>query len=201
METSMKHIISIIKAFLPKKRYCQVGSNSKFYETSNVINCFKDKNRIILGDNCHVRGELFIFGHGGNIRIGDYCYVGTNTYIWSASEITIGNRVLISHNCNIFDNDTHPLDPVARHLQFKEIISKGHPKKIDLKEKKVFIGDDVLVGANSIILKGVTIGEGAIVAAGSVVTKDVPPFTIVAGNPARVVRELLPGESTAPERS
>ncbi|MDH4236354.1 MAG: hypothetical protein OEV17_03815 [Nitrospira sp.] len=63
-----------------------------------------------------------------------------------------------------------------------------------MKVGKVDIHDKAWIGLDAIILKGVTIGEGAIVGAGSVVSKDVPPFTIVAGNPARVVRELGPDE-------
>ena len=65
--------------------------------------------------------------------------------------------------------------------------STSHDKKI---MKPVLIGNNVWVGCRAIILKGVTIGEGAVVAAGAVVTKDVPPFTLVAGNPARVIREV-----------
>jgi acetyltransferase-like isoleucine patch superfamily enzyme len=69
-------------------------------------------------------------------------------------------------------------------------VSEGHPKSVDLSEAPVFIHDDVWVGAMSIVLKGITIGEGSIVGAGSVVTKDVPPWTIVAGNPAKIIREI-----------
>jgi acetyltransferase-like isoleucine patch superfamily enzyme len=58
----------------------------------------------------------------------------------------------------------------------------------------VIIGNSVWIGVNSTILKGVTIGEGSVVGAGSVVTKDVPPWTIVAGNPARVIREIPENE-------
>ena len=64
------------------------------------------------------------FGQGGNINIGDYCYIGKNSNVWSAKDINIGNRVLIAHNCNIFDSNTHPLDPVKRHEQFKKILEK-----------------------------------------------------------------------------
>jgi acetyltransferase-like isoleucine patch superfamily enzyme len=122
--------------------------------------------------------------------MGDYCYVGKDSYIWSAKKISIGNRVLISHNCNIFDKDTHPLDKVERHNQFKDIIFNGHSKNINLNEEEVLIENDVLIGACSIILKGVRIGEGAVFSAGSMVTGDVPPDTVVAGNPARVIRKL-----------
>jgi acetyltransferase-like isoleucine patch superfamily enzyme len=147
--------------------------------------------RIIIGAHTHVRGELMVFAHGGRISIGDYCYIGEGTRIWSAKSIHIGNRVLISHNVNIYDCDTHPIDdPAARHQQFKDIITTGHPTMLDLREKEVIIEDDALISSQSIILKGVTIGKAAVVGAGSVVTKDVPPYTLVAGNPARVMREI-----------
>ncbi|MBI5100162.1 MAG: acyltransferase [Nitrospirae bacterium] len=169
---------------------CVKGSNTVVHASAHIINTLNKKENISIGNWCHIKGELLLFGHGGKIIMGDYCYVGENTRIWSAKEIRIGNRVLISHNCNIFDNDTHPLDPGERHMQFKQIISTGHPKKIDLKEKAVLIKDDVLIGASSIILKGVTLGEASVVAAGSVVTRDVPPYVVVAGNPARVIKKI-----------
>lgn len=102
--------------------------------------------------------------------------------------------MLISHNLNIFDNSTHPLNAALRHQQFKDIIRTGHPKRLQLDERPVIIKDDVLISCISIILAGVTIGEGAIVGAGSVVTHDVPPWTLVAGNPARIIRELSENE-------
>jgi acetyltransferase-like isoleucine patch superfamily enzyme len=88
------------------------------------------------------------------------------------------------------DSLTHPLDAASRHLHFKAILSGGHPEKIDLGERPVAICDDAWIAAGATVLRGVTIGNGSVVAAGAVVTDDVPPFTIVAGNPARVVRTL-----------
>ncbi len=184
MRTIMKFIVD---KFLPSKRLYVIGRHSVLYKTSNIVNNLKIRERIRIGDYCHIRGELLLFGHDGQIEVGNYCYVGLNTFIWSAKNIIIGNRVLISHNCNIFDNDTHPLDPVERHRQFVEIITSGHPNKIEIPSAEVNIADDVLIAANSTILKGVQIGQGAIIGAGSVVTKSVPPFTIVAGNPATVI--------------
>ena len=93
------------------------------------------------------------------------------------------------------DSLTHPIEAAGRHAQFRAILRVGHPSAIDLDEKPVCIEDDAWIGAGSIILRGVTIGKAAIVGAGSVVTQDVPPYTVVVGNPARVVRQLKEGQS------
>jgi acetyltransferase-like isoleucine patch superfamily enzyme len=185
----IKKIKTILKKLLEKRNYI-CDKKTVIYKCAQIYNNLSNPNLIKIGAYTHIKGELLTFGHGGKIEIGEYCFIGKNTYIWSAKSIKIGNRVLISHNCNIFDNDTHPLNPADRHKQYKEIINRGHPKKINLLEKAIILEDDVLVGANSIILKGVTIGEGAIVGAGSVVTKDVLPYTMVAGNPARVIKKI-----------
>jgi acetyltransferase-like isoleucine patch superfamily enzyme len=95
---------------------------------------------------------------------------------------------------NIFDNLTHPVDAGARHQQFHRIVTSGHPKEIDLGERAIDISSDAWIGANAIILRGVTVGMGGIVGAGAVVTKNVPAYTIVAGNPAHPIRELTPSE-------
>ena len=149
---------------------------------------------IELGAYTHVRGELLVFAHGGAIRVGDYCYVGEGTRIWSARGIKIGDRVLIAHNVTILDSLTHPTAAIERHEHFRQIISDGHPKNVDLGERDVDIADDAWIGCASVILRGVSVGDGAIVGAGSVVMDDVPAWTIVAGNPARIIRELNPDE-------
>ncbi len=172
------------------RRLCLRDKTTVFYRSARIVNALGDLSAIRVGAFTHVRGELLTFGHGGKIEIGDYCYVGDHTRIWSGKCIKIGDRVAISHSCNIFDNDTHPINPQKRHEQFKQLVSTGHPRVIDLKDEEVIIEDDVLISANAIVLKGVRIGRGAIVGAGSVVTKDVAPYTIVAGNPAKLIREI-----------
>lgn len=167
--------------------------SSRFFVSSRVYNTQSNCSAITVGEYSCIRGELTLFAHGGSIVIGDYCYVGEGARIWSAKSIKIGHRVLISHNVNIFDSDTHPIDDYeGRHQQFKDIIATGHPRTLDLREEAVVIEDDVLIACQSVILKGVTIGRGAVVGAGSVVTHDVAPFTLVAGNPARVIRAITP---------
>jgi acetyltransferase-like isoleucine patch superfamily enzyme len=115
---------------------------------------------------------------------------GEGTRIWSAASIEIGDRVLISHSATIFDSLTHPLRVAERREQVRQIFQQGHPKQLSLDENPVKIGDDAWIGAGAMVMRGVTVGNGGIVAAGAVVTRDVPPFTIMAGNPAVVIREL-----------
>lgn len=148
----------------------------------------REKNAIKVGAKTIINGELVTFKHGGEIVIGDCCYIGPGTRIWSAKKINIGNRVLIAHNVNIFDQNSHPLDSRERHLDQMHIMEKGFQENIDLNEKEINIKDDAWIGFNSTILKGVTIGRGAIIGACSIITEDVEDFAVVVGNPVRVVK-------------
>jgi acetyltransferase-like isoleucine patch superfamily enzyme len=173
---------------------CKLEEGAFLSHTARIRNVFGDSSRIVVGANSHVRGELTVFAHGGRIIIGEWCYVGVSTRIWSGASIEIGNRVLISHSVNIFDNLTHPIRASQRHEQTKQVFTVGHPRDIFLDDKPIKIGDDAWIGACAIIMRGVNVGQGGIVAAGAVVTKDVPAYSVVAGNPAVVVRELSPDE-------
>lgn len=173
---------------------CVKGKTSRFLSSARMLNAQGDSKKIQIGECSIVGGELFVFAHGGRISVGDWCYIGEGARIWSGSEISIGNRVLISHGCNIMDNLTHPLLPKARHAQFRAIYERGHPRIVELADEPVRIQDDAWIGAGAFVLRGVTIGEGAVVAAGAVVTKDVAPYTIVGGNPARLIRTLEPND-------
>lgn len=116
---------------------------------------------------------------GSKIVIGDNVGISGST-ICAVKSVIIGDNVLIGSGCLITDTDAHPID-------FKERRRGNDEKKaID----PVIIGDDVFIGARSIILKGVTIGNRAIIGAGSVVARDVPADCIVAGNPAKVIKKM-----------
>jgi acetyltransferase-like isoleucine patch superfamily enzyme len=167
------------------------GRKTQFLPSAKIDNICKKSDAIQIGNNTIIGGQLLTFAHGGQIEIGDWCYIGEGTRIWSAESIKIGNRVLISHNVNIHDTNSHPLEAKARHEHFAQIATSGHPTFTkNILSAPVIIEDDVWIGFNSIILKGVRIGLGSVVAAGSVVTKDVPSNTIVAGNPAQFIREV-----------
>ena len=174
------------------KKYVKFVEGTEFKRTAKVENISRNKESISIGKFSIFRGELLVFRHGGKIVIGDYCYVGEQSRIWSSVNIKIGNRVLIAHNVNIHDNNAHPIDSEERHNQFKQIITeKCHPSQdTTLNEKPIVIEDDVWIGFNSTILKGVTIGKGSIVAACTLIVKDVPPNVIIAGNPAKIIKYL-----------
>jgi acetyltransferase-like isoleucine patch superfamily enzyme len=169
------------------KKKCIAAEDAHFYPSTAIDN-LQARDRIEVGRRAHVRGNLHTFTNGGRIRIGDDCYVGDETRIWSMDSITIGDRVLISHNVNIHDHNAHSLSAGDRHLHYLEIIERGHPANlVNVRAQPVVIEADAWIGFNATVLKGVRIGRGAIVGACSVVTKNVDPFTIVVGNPARYV--------------
>ena len=156
-----------------------------------ILNPAGTRSAIAIGAHTVIRGELFVFPHAGRIELGDWVYLGENSRIWSSASVKIGHRVLISHDVNIHDSNGHPLDAAARHEQSRAIVLRGHPADIEtIVAQPIAIGDDVWLGFGATVMKGVTIGTGAIVAARSLVLEDVQPWTLVAGHPAKVIKEL-----------
>lgn len=162
-----------------------------FYPEAIVYNLQNDPKKIKIGRGTHVRGILHTFKYGGEICIGEDCYVGDHSRIWSGEKIRIGNFVQISHNVNIIDTSAHEIDAVERAERYIDLIKNGAwENKGNVLTSPIVIEDYVWISFNASILRGVVIGKGAIVGAGCVVTKDVPPYSLVVGNPARVVKTL-----------
>jgi acetyltransferase-like isoleucine patch superfamily enzyme len=112
---------------------------------------------------------------GKNIRVGDRVFINQNCTFYSLAEITLGDDVMIGPNVSLITSE-HPVAPSKRRAY--------------LLGKPITIETGVWIAAGATVIGGVTIGENAVVAAGSVVTRDVPPNTLVAGNPARVIRSI-----------
>ena len=128
--------------------------------------------QIEIGDCALFPGVRLECWNNASITIGDGTYLNRNTEIVAAGSVRIGRNCKIARDVIIMDTDQHALS--------------GH----DLVVRPVTIHNDVWIGARAIVLKGVTVGHGAVIAAGTVVTRDVRPRTVVAGNPARVIRQL-----------
>jgi acetyltransferase-like isoleucine patch superfamily enzyme len=135
-------------------------------------------------------GTMFDVGPKGRVKLGDFALVHGARIICD-SEISIGEYALISWNVVIMDTYRLPFDPAARRRELK-LVPARRPRlgAAVVTTRPIHIERNVWIGFDSCVLPGVTIGEGSVIGARSVVTEDVPPWTIVAGNPARVVRRL-----------
>jgi acetyltransferase-like isoleucine patch superfamily enzyme len=164
-----------------------------FYcETAQIFRFLRNKQSgaVVIGKHCSCyAGCSFSIGVNGRCTIGDFTLLN-GALVMAEEMIEIGSYCLISWNVGIADSDFHPLDPAQRMVDAQAIAPffKDRPPRPKLKTAPVKISDNVWIGMNATILKGVTIGENSVVAAGSVVTKSVPPNTVVAGNPAIVVK-------------
>lgn len=184
----------------------------------NCIYC-RYKN-IQFGKNFQIYNNIYITGARGKIKIGDnfvftsgdginpicrnirgciftqhkssIITIGNNVGISSSSlrvkeKLVIGNNVNIGGNCLIIDTDSHPIDFLARR---GEKTNDKKDKYTIVQSAPINIEDDVWIGANTIVLKGVTIGARSVIGAGSVVTKSIPSDCIAAGNPCKVIKYL-----------
>ena len=150
-----------------------------------------------IGEFGWIRGELYVTHPRGRLEIGHHVVIGRQTRIWASLDIRIGNYVKIAHAVDIHDSDSHPLDARMRRQDAEAFCERREPPDVyRVEAAPVRIEDCAWICFKASILKGVTVGRGAIVAAGAVVTKDVAPYTMVAGNPARFVKRL---ESTSVE--
>ena len=171
-----------------------VWGEGLYFETAQIFRFFKSKRQPALELGTHVScyaGVSFALGERATCKVGDFTLLN-GALIMAEERVEIGAHCLISWNVGIADSDFHPLDAVQRRVDSMALAPfyKDRPPRPPLKTAPVLIKDNVWVGMNALILKGVTIGENAVVAAGAVVTKSVPANAVVAGNPARIVKRL-----------
>jgi acetyltransferase-like isoleucine patch superfamily enzyme len=173
---------------LTKARCVSVGTNLRVLQQVPLIG---GNLQIFIGDHVTIDGTNTFAANRvytePKLVIGDHSYIGWHVTISVGQEVTIGRHCLIGMNVFIADNDMHPMDREKRRMH--------QPVPIDM-INPIHIGDDVWIGAGCYILRGVRIGDGAVIGAGSVVTHDIPANCVAAGNPARVLRQILSENGT-----
>ena len=163
---------NLFRGFFFKRRLSSCGN---LLRVGKKVTLLKKNCTVSVGDKVFLHDGVKISAWGtdqkAEVKIGSNTYIGDRTEIHSGKSVSIGNNCDISWDCCIMDRDYH------KFCSDKETY------------KETVIEDNVWIGCNALILKGVRIGEGSVVAAGSVVTKDVPPNTLVGGNPAQIIKK------------
>jgi acetyltransferase-like isoleucine patch superfamily enzyme len=190
----------LYRIFRPKN--IRLGKNVRIQEFS-TIRVEIPESGITIGDHCIIweKGRIEAVS-GGKIEIGSYTEIARSTIV-AKEHIHIGSFVGISHHVYIQDFLGHPTDPDDRKQERKQRLEWFFPRydghltgkreekhTFDPDTKPIRIEDNVMIYRNVLILRGVTIGEGVTIAANSVVTRDIPPYSLAAGNPAAVIKTL-----------
>ena len=160
-----------INPFVHKK-----GKNARICRYSRID--VMPFNQFILGANSTIEDFCTVNNGVGDVIIGDRSRIGMSNVL--IGPVTIGNDVILAQNI-VLSGLNHGYEDISKPIS-KQPVTK----------KKIILEDEVWIGANSVIVAGVTVGKHAVVAAGSIVTKNVPPYTVVAGNPAKVVKQFNP---------
>lgn len=170
----------ILKKIVSFFTFKNVKNNINIHKTvslsANVILDNKFGGEINIGKNCELLNGVMLMTYGGNITIGNNCSINPYTILYGHGNLSIGNDVLIAGHCLII--------PANHKFEDLEILIR----KQGLYTKGIVIENNVWIGAGCRILDGITIGEGSIIAAGAVVNKDVAPFTVVGGIPAKFIK-------------
>jgi len=145
--------------------------------------------RVTIGDNSIVKCHINFDSENGHVAVGNRCFIGAS-HIVCHTGIDIKDDAILSWGITVVDHDSHSINWDERSSDVSDW-SVGQKDWCHVNVQRVSIGRRSWIGFGATILKGVSVGEGAVVAARSVVTKDVPDYTIVAGNPAKVVRQIV----------
>jgi acetyltransferase-like isoleucine patch superfamily enzyme/acyl carrier protein len=173
------------------KAYCE--KYGRGVRTGVYIHWVGGSGKLVVGDDVLVDGKCSFafavrYAERPALTIGSHTIVSHGCSFTVGREITIGSHCLIASNVRMYDAPGHPTDPALRKAG-----NPANPEDV----RPICIQDNVWIGTNAVIFPGVTVGEGSVVAIGAVVVNDVPPYTLVGGNPARMIQRLSTGTAFA----
>ena len=147
--------------------------------------------QLVVGNDTHLAGRFVVRGKG-RVSIGSHCHFHEDSYFGCLDQISIGDHVFAAEGIFVVDNNNHPVDPALRREMTRSPMGSASWlwTAQGVASAPVRIEDNVWLGRDSVLMKGVRIGEGSIVALRAVVTRGVPAYSVVAGNPGRVVKTL-----------
>lgn len=188
MSVPLPHRLIRLTRWLAPRHLTQHVAKDSIVDFRKIRNGHLGSVRIGSGSLSHA--HLVLEKAGAQITIGSRTFIGASRFI-AAKGITIGSDVLVSWGVTVVDHDSHSLFYDERS---RDVTRWYHGEKdwTHVEMAPVGIADKAWIGFGVTILKGVTVGEGAVIGACSVVTRDVEPWTVVAGNPARLIRQLAP---------
>lgn len=197
--TALRTVIHFLRRVLVAepifRSYCaRVGSG---FKTGIHVHWVQGRGHILVGDDVTLDGKIGFafaasFSESPSLVIGDRTGIGHNCSFVVAKAITIGKDCRIAGNCSFRDSPGHPVDPAAR--------LRGEPPPADA-IKPITIEDNVWIGASVQVMGGVRIGEGSVISSGSIVLSDVPPNSLIAGNPGRRIGVTTPPAPVSPSPS
>jgi len=190
IKSNLKFLILSFCKFIFREKAI-FGKNVNFNRKSKISS--SNKADIIISDNVLMFGSLFS-NNGGKISIGRNSSIRVGCKIYCSKKVEIGNNVIFADNVIISDTNHHPTHPADRIKMIESGWSSNLWTWKYALSSEVIIEDNVWLGQYSRVIKGVRIGRNSIVASNSVVTKDVPPNSIVAGNPAKIVKTDIQNE-------
>lgn len=158
-------------------------------DTSNLKNTNLFDGDYVVGNDCNINGSIISERSGVRVRIGDRCFIGGGSKLICAESISLGDDVLVSWGVTMVDHNSHSIKFSERK---DDVVNWNKKEKnwTSVPVSPISIGDKCWIGFNAIILKGVNLGEGCIVGAGAVVTKSFPAWSVIGGNPAKLIRTL-----------
>ena len=182
-----------------QQRYMSIGTGTIMLSRDCLDMRLTPENRkyVTIGERGLIKAQFTFETPQGEVHIGNNTHIGGAHFI-CRTRIEVGNDVTMAWGITLYDHDSHSTNWEYRQHDneqcYQDYITTGnniaHKDWSHVNSAPIVIEDKVWIGMDALILKGVTIGEGSVVAARSVVTKDVPPYSLVAGNPARVVKSL-----------